>query len=154
MAKCLLFLMYFVWYPCEKYRMNASPTIPTNSTPDNPKQTEPNRIKTQTPPLSHLHNSTCNSLIERVESASQQMPQKTKVAEKAPVTVQEYEQANMTPKSQLVTEQRPPSEPLSGVVGGQAYDGAVSTGSVGLQVVEGLAVLAAIPAILSVGKLK
>lgn len=35
--------------------------------------------------------------------------------------------------------------------GGQAYDGAVSAGSLGLQAVEGLAVLAVIPAVLAAG---
>lgn len=35
---------------------------------------------------------------------------------------------------------------------GQAYDGAVSAGSLGLEVFEGLAVIAAIPAILFAGK--
>ena len=48
---------------------------------------------------------------------------------------------------QVVAEQRPPS--MSAAGSGQAYDSAVSVGSVGLQVVEGLAVLAAVPAILT-----
>lgn len=48
-------------------------------------------------------------------------------------------------KSQVVAEQRPPAAAGGG---GQAYDGAVSIGGVGLQVVEGLAVLATIPAVL------
>lgn len=48
---------------------------------------------------------------------------------------------------QVVAEQRPPSTSAAG--SGQAYDSAVSVGSTGLQVVEGLAVLAAVPAILT-----
>ncbi len=49
--------------------------------------------------------------------------------------------------AQIVAEQRPPSASAAG--SGQAYDRAVSAGSLGLQVVEGLAVLAAVPAILT-----
>lgn len=52
---------------------------------------------------------------------------------------------------QVIAEQRPPSTPAAG--SGQAYDSAVSVGSVGLQVVEGLAVLAAVPAILTAREL-
>ena len=48
---------------------------------------------------------------------------------------------------QVVAEQRAPS--ISAAGSGQAYDSAVSVGSTGLQVVEGLAVLAAVPAILT-----
>lgn len=52
---------------------------------------------------------------------------------------------------QVVAEQRPPSASAAG--SGQAYDSAVSVGSVGLQVVESLAVLAAVPAILTAREL-
>ena len=69
----------------------------------------------------------------------------------APATIAEVEQKQQqqTASSQPnVIEQRAVA-PAAG--GSLAYDGAVSAGSMGLQVVEGLAVLAAIPAILVAG---
>lgn len=54
--------------------------------------------------------------------------------------------------AQVIAEQRPPSASAAG--SGQAYDSAVSAGSLGLQVVEGLAVLAAVPAILTARKFR
>lgn len=54
-------------------------------------------------------------------------------------------------RHQIVAEQLAPSTPAAG--SGQAYDSAVSAGSLGLQLVEGLAVLAAVPAIITARKL-
>lgn len=73
--------------------------------------------------------------------------------EPEPSTIQELEQQVTIPRAEMITEQRPPST-AGGVGGGdgRAFDGAVSLGSVGLQVLEALAVLAAIPAILSAGE--
>lgn len=94
------------------------------------------------------------SLINRVEQASAEnrgapaAPARQAQAPE-PVTVAELEQHNTAPTTALVKEQRPPSTTPSG---GEAYDGAVSVGSVGLQMVEGFAVVASIPLILSAGE--
>lgn len=70
---------------------------------------------------------------------------KSEPADAPPATIAEVEKVVASSKSQVVAEQRPP---VAAGGGGQAYDGAVSIGGVGLQVVEGLAVLATIPAVL------
>eukprot|EP00904_Undaria_pinnatifida_P013881 jgi/Undpi1/9623/HiC_scaffold_27.g12079.m1 len=110
-----------------------------------------------------------DSLVNRVEAASK-IPTPTREQQNAalipairsqdadtPVTVAEVEKQVASKKSEVVTEKRPaaPLTPAGGGGSGQAYDGAVSTGSAALQVVEGLAVLAIVPAVLAaLGKQK
>lgn len=103
------------------------------------------------------------SLVNRVEATSK-IPTPTREQQNAapipairsqdadtPVTVAEVEKQVASKKSEVVTEKRPaaPLTPAGGGGSGQAYDGAVSTGSAALQVVEGLAVLAIVPAVLA-----
>lgn len=69
----------------------------------------------------------------------------------APVTIAEVEQQQTTFSQPKLVEEQVPTSLSSGGNGDLAYDGAVTAGSLGLEAVEGLAVLAAVPAILVAG---
>ncbi|CAM9689027.1 unnamed protein product, partial [Ectocarpus sp. 4 AP-2014] len=92
-----------------------------------------------------------DSLVDRVETAAKAPRESIPVFKSqeadAPATIAEVKEQVAPAATKVVAEQRPPSASAAG--SGQAYDSAVSVGSVGLQVVEGLAVLAAVPAILT-----
>lgn len=101
------------------------------------------------------HHRTPLRLVNRVEAASKaprvSIPAFRSQKPDAPVTITEVEQQQTTFSQTKVIEEQVPTSLSSGRNGDLAYDGAVAAGSLGLEAVEGLAVLAAVPAILVAG---
>lgn len=105
-------------------------------------------------------------LLERMEGAVKAIPEPVAPAVQPPAneeiptwgtpatsTAGELAAKSATQQSRTSAEVRAPGGSAGGAGEGgvKAYDGAVTAGSVGLQVAEGLAVVAAIPAIMSAG---